>query len=152
MEAVIFEGMAYPLDGRDPYAVDMSGYIRPSAIPAGEHLRASADFSVPFFALCNALDIPYVWDEAVGTASATYKGVTMTFTRDSAIMGIKGSGFEELQRQLEAASVYQDGELWVDACWAFPGRWELALVPAFENMLADGGITEDTAWTWVVVP
>ncbi len=153
MEAVIFEGVAYPLDGRDPYAVDMSGYIRPFTVPIGEILGDSAGFSVPFFALCDALGIPYVWDEETGTASATHNGVTLTFTRDSAVMGVKGSDFEDPQLQLEAASVYRNGELWVDARWAFSGWWELGMIPAFENVAADGGITENTTWTdWVVVP
>jgi len=153
MEAVIFEGTAYPLDGRDPYAVDMSGYIRPFTVPIGEILGDSADFSVPFFALCDALGIPYSWDEEAGTASATRNGVTLTFTRGSAVMGMKGPDFEDPQRQLDAASVYRDGELWVDACWAFRGCWELGMISAFGNVFADDGITENTAWTdWVVVP
>jgi len=153
MEAVIFEGMAYPLDGRDPYAVDMSGYIRPFTVPLGEILGDSADNSVPFFALCNALGIPYAWDEETGMASATYNGVTLTFTQDSAVMEMKGPDFEGPQQQLEAASVYRDGELWVDTCWAFRSYWELGMIYAFGNMFADGGITGDNTWTdWVVVP
>lgn len=150
VEAVIFEGMAYPLDGRDPYAVDMSGYIRPFTVPTGAVLGDSADFSVPFFALCNALNIPFEWDEETGMAAATHKGFTLTFTRDSAVMGIKGPSFEDPQCELEGASVYQDGELWVDASSTFRGCWELCMTPAFGNVFADGGITEDTAW--VVVP
>lgn len=153
VEAVIFEGMAYPLDGHDPYAVDMSGYIRPFTIPTGAVLGDSADSSVPFFALCNALNIPYAWDEETGVVTATRNGVTLTFTRDSAVMGMKGQNFEDPQRQLETASVYQDGELWVDASWAFPGCWELWMIPAIGKVSADGGITENTAWSdWVVVP
>ncbi len=153
MEAVIFEGMAYPLDDRAPYAVDMSGYIRPFTVPKGEILEGSANYSVPFFALCDALGVPYAWGEETGTASATYKGVTLTFTRDSAVIGMEGSNFEDTRHQLDAASVYRDGELWVDARWAFSSCWELGMRLAHENLFADDGFTENSTWTdWVVVP
>ena len=137
MEAVIFEGMAYPLDGRDPYPVDMSGYIRPFTVQMG----GDSNDSVPFFALCNALNIPYEWDEETGVVTAARNGVTLTFTRDSAVMGMNGQDFEDPQRRLETASVYQDGELWVDAPWVFPSCWGLWMIHAFGDEAA-----------WIVVP
>lgn len=152
MEAVIFEGMAYPLSGGDPYEVDMSGFVRPFTIPLGEIIEDSPDFSVPFFALCDGLGVPYTWDEETGVASATWDGVTLTFTRDSAAAGIRDTDGTESQWEGFAASTYRDGELWVDAFPVFPGSWDLWLIAAFENSWASG-FSKDVTWTdWVVIP
>lgn len=154
MEAVIFESMAYPLDGGDPYPVDMSGYLRPFTIPRGEEL--GGDFgssSVPFFALCDGLGIPYTWDEETGTASAARSGVTLTFTRGSTDLEVTGPDLETSRQQLGAASAYRDGEFWVDSYGCFWDYWELGMFLACENSFADDGAANDDPWTdWVVVP
>lgn len=152
MEAVVFEGMAYPLTGSEPYEVDMSGFVRPFTIPLGEILGDSADSSVPLFALCDGLGVPYEWDGETGTASAAYHGVALTFTAGSLTGlteekdGASGSAFA-----MDAAPVYRDGELWVDlyGIWGF---WDVEFIAAFENVWANG-FSADYTWTdWVVIP
>lgn len=149
MEAVIFESTAYPLDGGEPYPVDMSGYVRPFTIPAGDCLEDSPDLSVPFFALCKGLGIPYTWDEETGTASAARCGVTLTFTQGSAVMSVDGPDFQDPERELLSAPVYQGGELWVDVSPYLQSWWELGMVPASERPTVDG---RGSGWHWVVLP
>lgn len=149
MEAAIFEGMAYPLDGGEPYEVDMSGFVRPFTAPIGAEQADSPDFSVPLFALCDGLGASCQWDEAAGTASATYDGKTMAFSLDSNLIQRDLEGCEPWE--MHSAPVYQDGELWVDASVCIRAYWNVELIAAFENSWA--GITEGTSWTdWVVIP
>lgn len=148
MEAVIFEGAAYPLDGGEPYEVDMSGFIRPFTVPVGALLEDSPDFSVPLFALCDGLGASYEWDEAAGTAAATYCGKTMTFTLGSDL--VQRDVEEWGPWEMDAAPVYQDGELWVDASACIRGYWDVELVAASENLWANGF---GGGWTdWVIIP
>lgn len=150
MEAVIFEGTAYPLAGGEPYEVDMSGFVQPFTVPLGEILEDSSDFSVPLFALCGGLGADCQWDEETGTASAAYRSVTMTFTLGSRTVRVDGMGWDETETI--AAPVYRDGELWVDDASGIRSCWDLGLVTAFENSWANG-FTADYTWTdWVVIP
>lgn len=150
MEAVIFEGTAYPMAGGEPYPVDMSGFVRPFTIPVGEYLEESPDFSVPLFALCDGLGADCRWDEGTGTATATYRGVTMTFTLGSRTVQVDGMGWDETETT--AAPVYRDGELWVDAVSDIRGCWDLGLIAAFENSWANGFAPDETWTDWVVIP
>lgn len=158
MEAVIFEGMAYPLDGGDPYEVDMSGFVRPFAIPVGDLLEDSPDFSVPLFALCDGLGASYTWDETAGTVSAVYRGRTVTFTLGSKLVQQDVEGREPWE--MHAAPMYQDGELWVDASILIRGAWDIELVsasnnretlPVTENFLLEGNDLVSFT-SWVVIP
>ena len=152
MEAVIFEDTAYPLDGREPYKVDMSGFIRPFTVPIGAMLEDSPDFSVPLFALCEGLGASYEWDEAAGAASATYCGKTMTFTLDSKLVHQDVEDWEPWE--MPAAPVYQDGELWVDASVCIRSYWDVELIAAIDSwetrQVAEDGLVSFTSW--VVIP
>lgn len=150
LEAVVFEGTAYPLDGGEPYEVDMSSFVRPFTIPLGELLEESPDFSVPLFALCDGLGIPCEWDEETGVASAAYRGVTLTFTLGSSLVQRDVEDWEPWE--MDAAPVYRDGELWVDAVTVIRGCWDVELVAAFENSWANGFSADDTWTDWVVIP
>ncbi len=152
MEAVIFEGTAYPLDGSEPYEVDMTGFVQPFTVPVGNLLGDSADFSVPLFALCDGLGASYEWDEAAGTVSAAYRGRTLTFALDSKLVQRDVEGWEPWE--MYAAPVYQDGELWVDASVLIRSAWDIELTSAIDSwetrQTAEDGLVSFTSW--VVIP
>lgn len=146
LKALIFGDMAYPLDGGEPYPMDMSGMPRSFHIPLGDVQEGSADHSVPFFALCGGLGIPYTWDAERGTASAQYRGVTVTVQTGEGT--IQAEGAEAVK--MNAAPVYQDGELWIDAASYIQGYWGLTMLSAYENKCLD--IKEEGLAYWVVRP
>lgn len=79
IEAFIFGGMAYPLDGSEPYEVDISTLPQPFIIPLGEP-TPRGNWLVPLFALCDGLGADCQWDEAAGVAVASFRDTTLTFT------------------------------------------------------------------------
>lgn len=150
MEAVVFDGAAYSLDGGEPYEVDMSSFTQPFPIRLGELLEDSPDFSVPLFALCDGLGASCEWDGEAGVARAAYRGAAMTFTLGSRLVQRGTEDGEPFE--MDAAPVYRDGELWVDAASLVRGCWDVELTAARENVWADG-FTADNTWTrWVVIP
>lgn len=91
MEAIVLGGMAYPLDGGDPYEVDVSGIPQPFAIPIGEELEQSrGGWYIPLFALCEGLGVDCQWDEAAGVAVASFRDTTLTFTVGSKTVQVNG--------------------------------------------------------------
>ena len=152
MEAVVFGGTAYPLDGGESYEVDMSSFTRPFPIPLGELLEDSPDFSVPLFALCDGLGASCEWDGEAGVARAAYRGVTLSFTLGSRTVRVDSMDGAASEIESAAVPVYRDGELWVDGARGIRGCWDVELTAARENVWADG-FTADNTWTrWVVIP
>lgn len=141
MEAIVFENTAYPLDGGEPYEVDTSEIPRPFAVPAGEQLEGEGNPSMPLFAVCSGLGIPYDWDEETGTLTAAFRDVTMTFTVGSNIIALDGAVNEA--EELYSAPVFQDGELWADAYGGLHNNWNVR-----------AGRVEDKEWadTWLIIP
>lgn len=141
MEAVVFENMAYPLDGGEPYGIDTSEIPRPFTVPAGEQLEDEGNSSMPLFAVCGGLGIPYDWDEEAGTLTATFRDVTMTFTAGSDIIQLDGAANET--EEMYSAPVFRDGELWADAYGGLRNNWNVR-----------AGRVEDREWadTWLIVP
>ena len=143
MEAVIFENTAYPLDGGEPYAyeVDPSEFPRPFAVPSGERLEDAGNSSMPLFAVCGGLGIPYEWDEEAGTLTATFRDVTMTFTVGSDRILLDGAEHET--EEMYSAAVYQDGELWADAHGGL-SNWQ---VRSTQSHLEEGSFD-----CWLIIP
>ena len=155
LEAVVFEGMAYPLGGGDPYEVDVSGIPRPFAIPAGE-LLDGYDPSVPLFALCEGLGADLAWDEETGVATATFRGVPVTFTVGSKAVQCEAIPQGWNAHSMDAAAVYQDGELWLDASGygLFNIAWGVELEAATDDW-ENRQVREDHSvvfTSWVVIP
>lgn len=155
LEAVIFEGMAYPLGDGEPYEVDMSAFIRPFNIPAGEKLDG-LNVSIPFFALCEGLGADYTWDEEAGVATGTFRGVSITFTLGSKAVQCEAIPEGWNASETNAAPVYQDGELWVndDGYGLFSIAWNVELTAAIEDW-EHRQVSEDHSVTftdWVVIP
>lgn len=138
MEAVVFENMAYPLDGSDPYGVDTRDIPRPFTVPAGEQLGDQGNPPVPLFAVCSGLGIPYDWEEETGTLTATFRGVTMTVTTDSNTLLFDGADSETFD--MYSSPVYQDGELWADIPLS---GWHVTQRYTSEKERAD---------TWLIIP
>ncbi len=129
MEAAVFEGMAYPLDGGAPYEVDLSGYPLPFSIPI-EPMKEFPSFSFPLFALCDGLGASCRWDVRAGTVAVSFRGVTATFTLGSKTVLLEGAGRDS--GDMGAAPVYRDGDLWVsDGIYLdLSGAWKISLRPS----------------------
>ncbi len=146
LEALVFNGTAYPLDGGGPYPVDTSHLPVPFSIPAGEELPGAQNLSVPLFALCEGLGIPCGWDGE--RAVMRYRDVEIVFTAGSGTAEVNG-----VPEALYAPALFQDGELWADAYPVLCKLWGLTLRYASENAWADslseGG---DKAAYWLITP
>lgn len=146
MEAVVFEGVAYPLDGGQPYEVDLSGYPLPFSIPI-EPMEEYPYFSFPLFALCDGLGASCRWDARAGAAAVSFRGVTATFTLGSKAVLLEGARSGSLD--MGAAPVYRDGDLWVDGgrYLELSGAWKISLRPSPR----DGEALLERDWTSLTV-
>ena len=139
MEAIILGGTAYPLDGGDPYAVDLSAIPPPFSVPIGEKLPQGGGWYVPLFAVCEGLGADCQWDEASGVAAVSFRDVTLTFTLGSKTVRAEGRWNLDSGRwttdsfEAGAAPVYRDGELWVDGERLFLLAWSVNLDAAYED-------------------
>lgn len=77
--SILLGNMEFPLDGSDPFPADVPENLYPftctEIIPGENHF-----FRFPVEELCQKLGADYWWDEATQTATATYRGVTLTMT------------------------------------------------------------------------
>ncbi len=77
--SILLGDMEFPLDGSDPFPADVPENLYPfpctEIIPGENHF-----FRFPVEELCQKLGADYRWDEATQTATATYRGVTLTMT------------------------------------------------------------------------
>ena len=142
MEAVVFEGTAYPLDGGEPYAVDVSGLPAPFQLPLMHRLTEGGGYTVPVRALCDALGIACEWDADTRSASMTFRGVTIVLTEGETTALVNVEAVE-----LYAAPAIQDSTLAADSD-IFAQYWLLDLCAAMEDDSAD--LTDRVAW--VVIP
>jgi len=150
MEALVFHGTAYPLDGGEPYEVDTSGLPSPFTIPVGEELPGGQNLSVPLFALCEGLGIPCEWDGE--RAVMRYRDVEVTVTAGSDVVPLKGASQDA--DTLFAPAVYRDGELWADFYPIASTWWSLTMQHAKENEwtgLETEGPRKGAAY-WLVTP
>lgn len=139
MEAVIFGDTAYPLDGGAPYPYDASGLPFPFFVPSGEE-----DTGVPLDALCEGLGASYTWDEATRTATASYRGVTLTFADGTdTVLVDDGADYYGMQDP----AVFRDGTLLV----SIPGL-EWGLVVEYVWAKDKDGKPFDTGSGYVVIP
>ena len=148
MEAIVLGGTAYPLDGSAPYEVDISGIPQPFVIPLGEE-ASRGYWSVPLFALCEGLGADCRWDKAAGVAVASFRDTTLTFTAGSKTVQVDGPWNWDTSEE-DAAPVYQDGELWVDAMPLFRTVWSINMTVALEDwenpQRRDDGSAIFTSW------
>lgn len=148
MEAIVLGGTAYPLDGGDSYEVDVSAIPQPFVIPLGEQ-TPEGDWFIPLFALCDGLGADCRWDEAAGVAVASFRDTTVTFTVGDKVIQADGQ-WNRNTTEVDAAPVYQDGELWVDAAPLLRTVWSIELNAAIEDwdsaQWAEDGSAIFTSW------
>ena len=143
LDAVVFNGMAYPLDGGAPEAVEIDPALYPFQIPLMEPLSESSGYSVPVRALCEGLGVECIWDNEAQTAAMTYRGVTIVLTPGSTTALVNGQPVE-----MEEAPAVQDGKLAAEH-QIFTDAWQLAMSVAYDSWPpADG--TQIVAW--LVIP
>ena len=143
LDAVVFNGMAYPLDGGAPEAVEVDPALYPFQIPLMAPLSESSGYSVPVRALCEGLGVECIWDNEAQTAAMTYRGVTIVLTPGSTTALVNGQPVE-----MEEAPAVQDGKLAAEH-QIFTDTWQLAMSVAYDSWPpADG--TQIVAW--LVIP
>ena len=80
VQSIIYGYTEFPADGSPSFPAGLPETLYPFActeiIPEGEH----SYFRFPVEELCQKLGADYQWDEAAQTATATYRGVTLTLT------------------------------------------------------------------------
>lgn len=94
VESIIYGYTEFPVDGSPSFPADLPEYFYPFActviISEGEH----SYFRFPVEELCQKLRADYQWDEATQTATATYRGVTLTMTVGQASYQRNGESVE----------------------------------------------------------
>lgn len=80
VESIIYGYTEFPVDGSPSFPADLPENLYPFActeiIPKEEYQY----YRFPVEELCQKLGADYQWDEATQTATATYRGVTLTMT------------------------------------------------------------------------
>lgn len=142
VDAVVFNGMAYPLDGGRPEPVEIDPALYPFQIPLMDRLSEGGGYSVPVRALCEGLGVDCVWSNEAQTAAMTYRGVTITLTPGSTTALVDGQPVEMLE-----APAAQDGKL--AACYAvFEDAWQVSMSAAYDNWPSDNA----QRVAWLVIP
>lgn len=106
LAAVVFDGTAYPLDGGEPYAVEVDPKLYPFQLPLMDRLSEGGAFALPLEALCEALGAGYTWDGETRTAVCSYRDVTLEFTVGSSTVLVNSEPVTA-----EEAPALQDGTL-----------------------------------------
>ena len=142
MDAVLFAGKAYPLDGGPSEAADVPATLSPFQIPLVESPMEGQGYIVPVRALCEGLGIGCYWDNDTQTAQMVYRGVPISVTLGSSTAQVDGQPVA-----LSQPAVADGGKLAV-ACDLFAEAWQIDLFAGY-NRIPD----EDTQRTaWLVLP
>lgn len=142
LEAVVFEGMAYPLDGGAPYAVDVSGLPVPFQLPLVDRIAEGYGFAVPVRALCEGLGGVCTWDNDSRSAVVTFRDVTIVLTEGETTALVDGEAVE-----MYYAPAIRNGRMSA-APDVFAESWLLDLYA----VIADGSVEQADGSAWVIVP
>ena len=142
VDAVVFNGMAYPLDGGRPEPVEIDPALNPFQIPLMDRLSEGGGYSVPVRALCEGLGVDCVWSNEAQTAAMTYRGVTIILTPGSTTALVDGQPVEMLE-----APAAQDGKL-AACCAVFEDAWQVSMSAAYDNWPSDNA----QRVAWLVIP
>ena len=142
LEAVVFEGTAYPLDGGAPYAVDVSGLPVPFHLPLVDRIAEGYGFAVPVRALSEGLGGACTWDNDSRRAAVTFRGVTIVLTEGETTALVDGEAVE-----MYYAPVIRNGRMSADP-GVFCDSWLLELYA----VTVDGSVELADGSAWVVVP
>ena len=97
VSAVILGDLEFPLDGSEPFHVEVDPYLLPVEAelyryPVGD--GQGRNYIADVEALCKALGARYTWNGASGTAVAEYRDVTVSLTADSSTALVDGNPVE----------------------------------------------------------
>lgn len=94
--SVILGDMEFPLDGSDPFPVNVPEDLYPFfyAETLAEKIEDIPFFRIQVEELCQKLGADYRWDESTQTATATYRGVTLTMTVGESCYQVNGETVE----------------------------------------------------------
>ena len=139
LSAVVFDGTAYPLDGGEPYPVEVPSSLLPFRLPLMDRLSEDAGYSLSVQALCRALGASCVWDEDARTAVCTYRDTTISLTVGAGTALVDGQ-----EVALQAPPALRDGDL-AAGCQVFSDAWGLDCFCPF----SPDGTSRDG---WIVIP
>ena len=139
LKAVVFEGMAYPLDGGEPYPVDTAALPGPFQVPLVDLSGEDLGLMVPVRALCEGLGGVCTWDNDSRSASLTFREGTIVLTEGEITALVNGETVELYQ-----TPVIRNGRMSASPD-VFAGLWQLDLFFAME----DG---DPATAVWVIVP
>ena len=139
LSAVVFDGTAYPLDGGEPYPVEVPSSLLPFRLPLMDRLSEDAGYSLSVQALCRALGASCVWDEDARTAVCTYRDTTISLTVGASTALVDGQ-----EVALQAPPALRDGDL-AAGCQVFSDAWGLDCFCPF----SPDGTSRDG---WIVIP
>lgn len=95
VQSIIYGYTEFPVDGSDPFPADLPETLYPfvctEIIPEGHQ-----HFRFPVEELCQKLGADYQWDEATQTATAAYRGVTLTMMVGESCYQVNGETVELL--------------------------------------------------------
>lgn len=138
LAAVVFDGTAYPLDGGEPYAVEVDPKLYPFYLPLMDPITEEGGYALPVEDLCLALGASYEWKEDTQTATCTYRDTTIVLTVGSSTVLVNGEPVD-----LDEPVVLQDGILGVS--WKLSELWGLDATAAYNE-------TQTERTCWVVIP
>lgn len=142
LEAIVFEGMAYPLNGDQPCAVDVSDMRQSFLLPLVDRIAEGYGFAVPVRALCENLGGTCLWDSESRSAAMTFRDVTIVLTEGETTALVDGQTVE-----MYYAPVIRNGQMSA-APNVFADAWLLDLCAA----AADGSVKMEDGSAWVVIP
>ena len=139
LEAVVFNHMAYPLDGGEPYAYQVDESLQTFQLPLMEPLSEEMRYSVPVQALCEGLGASYVWDGDAQRAVMVYRDVEIVLTVGSTDALVDGQSME-----LHAAPALRGDTL---LCEYFPFEaWHIDMCAAYGEYTSGGEHNVREAW------
>ena len=155
--SVILGDTEFPLDGSAPFPAEVDeklypfeiGLLRYPVLDVGER-----NYVADVADLCQKLGAEYAWDEAAGTATATYRGVTITLTAGSATALVDGEAMElytdctledGTEQRVELPVLEEDGT--VSAYIAAFDSWNLGL-----DVNAERENGEIVSYTFTIIP
>ena len=141
VEAFVFDGRAYPLDGGESWVVDEV---------AGPFQVSSPTDGVPVQELCERLDASFRWDEESQTAVMEYQGTELCMTVGNAPVIVDGVPSAPVNLYWyypdSAESPAEDGVLMISSYWPVRDCWGLTLIG-----ILDGQRPNQSA-RWIVFP
>ena len=96
VESIIYGDMEFPVDGSPAVPAELDEHLYPFAAELLYYPVAGGarNYIANMEALCRSLGAEYQWDGARGTATATYRGVTILLTAGSSTALVNGEAVE----------------------------------------------------------